>query len=453
MVFLICSGGRMHMNFVKEEAKIIPQCRLRLLDLFKILNSDSFNFLCSLSDEPVCQYKLGWQKIIFVNDPHIAEHILKDNIANYPKDNFYNMIEHVIGKNILTTNDLDYWNEHRKLMAGLFHHQSIQNMFDDINQTAQNYINVIQAQKRINMNQFCTSMTLEVITKLMFGSNIGQGQIEQLAHHIDYFTNLLVNQRKLWALPFIPKLSSKFNRRQKEFNSTLMNIMSNCQGLDTDNFITRMQQHLNQQNHALFSSKELISEAALILFAGHETTATALMWTLITLSKFPSIRQQIREEINQVCHDGLVTMEHLMKMPLLDHLIKEVLRLYPPFPAVPRVCLQTDEVMGYTIPAKATVILNIAGIHRNPDYWSEPHSFDPERFVEKLPHKFSFLPFLNGPRICIGLNLAMLELKAMLVNLLQNFDLDLLPGEEPQPKHVVSLQTQSPVFMSITNLI
>ncbi len=439
------------MNDVAIKAKEIPRCNLSLLALIKILNSDSFNFLCTISDVPICQYKLGWKKIVFVNHPYIAEHILKDHIDNYPKDNFYTMIESIIGKNILTTNDRDYWSEHRKLMAGLFHQHTIDNMFDDINRITQNYVHSLQTQKCINVNQFCTSMTLELITKLMFGSNISQLKIDEIATHINFFTHLLVKQHKLLALPFIPRLSSKFNRHLQEFNNTLMDVMSISQGLDKDNFITRMQQHLTQQNQALFSSKELISEAALILFAGYETTATSLMWTLITLSKHPLIRQQLRTEINQVCHGDKLTLTHMMNMPLLDRVVKETLRLYPAFPAVPRVCLKTDEICGYTISEKSMVIINIAGIHRNPEFWHNPDSFEPDRFDSKIAHKYAFLPFLNGPRVCIGLNLALLELKTMLVNLLQNFDFDLLPGTEPKPKHVISLQTQSPVFMSITN--
>jgi|GEM_PF-6896191 len=432
--------------------KELPQLKLSFSALLKIVNTGSFEFLCKLSDKPVSQFKLGWQKAIFVNHPEIAEHVLKDSVTNYPKDNFYHLIESIIGKNILTTNDLDYWGEHRKLMSGLFHQNSIHTMFADINQTAQHYVNSLQQQKRVNINEFCTEMTLELITKLMFGSHINKEVIHQLATHIDYFTQALVTQHKLGGLPFIQKMSPNFNRHLKAFNDSMLSILSTYQESGTDNLLTRMQDHIEQQDR-FFSTEQLLSEAALILFAGHETTATALMWALITLSQFPQVREELKAEIQAVCNGESLTIDNLIEMPFLDQVVKEILRLYPPFPAVPRICREDESVGGYTIPAKAKVIVNIAGIHRNPEFWDDPQLFNPRRFAKKIAHKYAYIPFLNGPRICIGLNLAMLELKAMLVNLLQQFDLDLLPGQIAKPKHVISLQTQSPVYMSITSLV
>lgn len=440
----------MNVNNTKE----IPRCKLSFIEKIKNLNEDTFNFFCQMADKPIYQLRVGLETIIFINHPQIAQHILKDNVGNYPKDMFYAMVEDVIGKNLFTTTDMEYWTEHRKLMANLFHPGSVQNMFNDINQITQSYIKTIESQDKIQLNHFCASLTLEIISKLMFGVHVDTSQINKLADDINYFTHRIIAQRKLWFflsfIPFLPRLSPKFNRHLKRFNETLLALLTESeQGAEADNFFTRMQGHLKRENQDPLTSKELISEAALILFAGHETTAAALMWALVTFSQHPLLRQQIQEEIDTVCNGAELTVEHLMKMPILDKAVKEVLRLYPSFPCVTRTSIKADTIMGYTIPEKANLIINIIGIHRNPEFWDDPNIFNPDRFDGKLENKYAYIPFLTGPRVCIGQNLALLEIKVMLVNILRHFNLDLLPGDIPKPFQVVSLQSASPVFMDV----
>ena len=437
-----------------NNTKKIPQSNLSFIGKIKSLSSDSFNFLCQMADKPIYQVRVGLETVFFINHPQIAQHILKDNVSNYPKDMFYAMVEDIIGKNLFTTTDMEYWTEHRKLMANLFHQNSVQNMFNDINQITQSYIKTLESQNKIQLNHFCASLTMEVIAKLMFGVHTDTSQINKLADDINYFTHRIIAQRKLWFflsfIPFLPRLSPKFNRHLKRFNDTLLTVLTESgQAADADNFFTRMQGHLKQENQDPLTSKELISEAALILFAGHETTAAALMWSLVSFSQYPLLRQQIQEEIDTVCNGAELTIEHLMKMPILDKAVKEVLRLYPSFPNVTRTSIKEDTIMGYTIPANANLIMNIAAIHRNPEFWDEPNRFNPDRFDEKLENKHAYIPFLTGPRVCIGQNLALLEIKVMLVNILRHFDLDLSPGDIPKPVQVVSLQSVLPVFMHV----
>ena len=131
---------------------------------------------------------------------------------------------------------------------------------------------------------------------------------------------------------------------------------------------------------------------------------------------------------------------------------EEAMRLYPPAPGMPREAIAEDEINGYPIPRKATLILSQWIIHRHPDYWNEPDDFRPERFMWTQPHsrpKFAYFPFGGGPRICIGNHFAMAEGPLVLAALAQRFELRLVEGQRIEPDPTFTLRPKPGVNMVI----
>lgn len=166
-----------------------------------------------------------------------------------------------------------------------------------------------------------------------------------------------------------------------------------------------------------------------MLIAGHDTSTALLSWTLYLLGKHPQIMQQAQAEVRAVLGDQPPTLDHLRSLPLLDQIIDESLRLYPPIHLGSRRAAQDLEFNGYSIPAGTRVMYSIYVTQRMPEYWDAPDEFRPQRFAPDAPKPapYTYLPFGGGPRNCIGAAYAQVEAKVILARILQQRTLTLSP--------------------------
>ena len=169
-------------------------------------------------------------------------------------------------------------------------------------------------------------------------------------------------------------------------------------------------------------------EVDTFVFAGHDTTSSAVSWTLYEIGRHPDIQMKLHEEIDNVAEAGEKRIvDKIRSLKYLECVIKESLRLHPPVPAFDRMLEADLEVVcGCTIPAGTVVEVDVVNVHRNPKYWPDPHVFDPDRFEKEKSatrSPYCFLPFSAGSRNCIGQKFAMQELKVFLYTILKNFNI------------------------------
>ncbi|KAK9496566.1 hypothetical protein O3M35_013155 [Rhynocoris fuscipes] len=184
-----------------------------------------------------------------------------------------------------------------------------------------------------------------------------------------------------------------------------------------------------------FTDDMMIGNAFTFLNAGFEATAANSLLTIYELSKNKEIQDKARQEILKYVEEagGKLTYEALRKMTYLEQCVKETLRKYPPVPGLMRVCNKEYTLPnGYKIPVGQTVMIPVAAVHKDPQIYPEPEEFRPERFDpdQKIP-SCAFLPFGNGPRICIAMRFALLEIKHCTAKLLMNHEFKLSPNTKP----------------------
>lgn len=187
-----------------------------------------------------------------------------------------------------------------------------------------------------------------------------------------------------------------------------------------------------------FTDRELLGQLHILLVAGHETTTTMSAWLLYLLAAHPEVLARIHAEMDEalVATNGEVTMDALRAMRLLGHTVDEAGRLYPPVGNVPRGVVKDFAFGGYHVPAGTRVLLSLAACHRLPQIFADPNTFDPDRFAppreEDKRTPYALVTFGGGPRICIGINFAQVEVKAMAAHILRHYMLTPAPGQQLQ---------------------
>jgi cytochrome P450 len=181
-----------------------------------------------------------------------------------------------------------------------------------------------------------------------------------------------------------------------------------------------------------------------MVLAGSETTGLSLAWAIYELTRAPSVRRQVEEEVDRILQGRIPTYEDLDRLVVTRSVVDETLRLYPSVWQFPRDPVADDELAGHHIPVGSTVMISAFGTHRNPDLWENPNTFDPARFrdaeEQRGRHKFAYLPFGGGRRQCIGKPLALAILVAAVAMACQRFRFSLpLDQEEVQPGAFITI--------------
>lgn len=182
------------------------------------------------------------------------------------------------------------------------------------------------------------------------------------------------------------------------------------------------------------TEQEIRNEVDTFLFEGHDTTASALSWTLYSLSKEKDYQNKCQEEVDSVLSsNNFVKWEDLSKFEYLTMCIKEGMRLHSPVPFIQRRSTKEVEIDGYRFPPGTNFSISLSSVHINPTVWKEPDKYDPERFskeniMNNKGYTYSFVPFSAGPRNCIGQNFAMNEEKTVLTRILKRYELTVDPN-------------------------
>lgn len=249
---------------------------------------------------------------------------------------------------------------------------------------------------------------------------------------------------------YIPKNILKDHHTTYEIHDLVDSIVQKkidqkSNGVQSDNVSgkTLLDSILNSQESAGATQKEIHDLLMTFLIAGHETSALALTWTLYLLAKYPRYQEKCREEGKTFfAQQKTIEWDDVKKLSFHNAVVHEALRLYSPIPWLSREPTAWDKVAGCYIPPYTDTLVILCEMHRNPEYWSNPLEFLPERFLE--PHDSipwdAFMPFGDGPHKCIGYQLALVEIVYFLALLMKNFSFSANPNIEYKDFCIITMQ-------------
>jgi cytochrome P450 len=284
--------------------------------------------------------------------------------------------------------------------------------------------------------------TLRLVGRSLFGRSMSDAELEQIGDTISTIQAFIVRQIvQPYKIPWfrLSGLSERHQRLRREADTiVLRHIRARLQqGGSFLDFLRILLETPYYDTGEPMGEPQALIESLQLMVAGNETSSNALTWIFYLLARHPKHILEIRDEIAAVIGSDAIDMRNLHQLEGTRRVIDEALRLYPPFWMIDRLALRDDDIGGARIPAGAMVIPYIYGTHRNPAHWEDVESFDPRRFEPdrcKERHPFAYIPFGGGPRICIGNNMAMVQMLMIIVAFVRKYDFALTNGPvEIQP--------------------
>jgi cytochrome P450 len=403
-------------------------------------------------------FRFGVNKTIVTGDPEVLKHVLKDNNANYHKSHIQvkRFVEFQgIG---LTNSHGDYWFRQRRLLSMGFSPSHLKKLLPLQLQVLKDFMtNFDTAAKKgpVEIHQQMVHFTLRAVGKSLFGSELKEVELEKFAHAIEDIQAFITKQVvKPFLIPWykISGESKKYQDLRKEGDKIIIDYVNQRRksGIDDGDILKIMLNNPYKDTGEYMSDERVMVEILQLLVAGNETSTTAATWTFYTLAQYPEHVLKMRKEINSVFGDEHVDYGKLRQLEFTLQVINESMRLNPPFWMIDREAQGDDEINGIKIPKGTTVIPYILGAHHNEEYWPDPKKFDPSRFdftKNKKNHPFAHIPFGGGPRVCIGQNMAQMQMLLVVSAIVRNYDFKLTEDKPIGWKAMMLLRPDGPMYM------
>jgi enediyne biosynthesis protein E7 len=402
--------------------------------------------------------RMGPKTLYYFNHPDHAKHVLADSADNYHKGMGLTEAKRVIGEGLLTSEG-EFWRRQRRTIQPAFRRDRVAELTGLIADEANALISRLEShagREPVDIVAEMTRVTLGVLGRGLLGADLaGFGNLSAAFEAVQdqaMFEMVTLGMIPVW-LP-LPR-HRRFRRalgQLEEVAFALASARADGDHPGRENIVARLREACRDEPDAGLTLKTLRDELLTLLLAGHETTASTLSWTWFLLDQHPDVFDRVRAEAIEVLGDRAPQYEDLHRLRYTSMVIQETMRLYPPVWALTRRAVCADRIGGYDVPAGGDVMICPYTLHRHPGFWPDPHRFDPERFdpaVAAAGHRYSYIPFGAGPRVCVGSHLGLLEATLVAAMVARRLRLCLLPGREITPEAMLSLRARGGLPMTV----
>jgi len=407
--------------------------------------------------QPIVSGKLGkrWHMVM---DPTALKRVLLDRVDDYPKsDVTKNILRPAIGNSLFVA-DGAHWRWQRRAAAPVFSHRNIANLAPIMNAVAEQTCARLTGYdgKAVDMYAEMIVSTFEVISDVTFSGDEGFDR-DAIHRAIDGYIAQTAKVSLLDVLG-VPTWVPRPGRMLSSTGTKQMRVMADkvierrppkAEG-EVPDLLDLLAAGQDPKTERKMNTAELRDNLLTFIVAGHETTALTLAWGLYLCAFDTDVQDRARAEAQNVLQGRVATMEDVAQLPYIRQIIDETLRLYPPAAFLSRTAQKSDELCGRSIKSGDTVMLPVYALHRSFVLWDDPHRFDPDRFADgNAVDRYAYLPFGDGPRICIGANFAIQEAVILLATMLSKFRFKRVPGKDPKPVLILTLRPEGGVWLTV----
>eukprot|EP00124_Ichthyophonus_hoferi_P004357 Ihof_evm3s469 gene=Ihof_evmTU3s469 len=411
--------------------------------------------------------KIRRNTIMFI-DPKLARAVLSDNV-NFEFPHYFTRIFSTLGSTLLLIMNGPEWKRHRKLIQPTFGTTQLPLVRDITNSEMSILLKKWRsaANCQVNLKKDLASVSMNVIGQLSLSTRFEEGGTWITA--INQIFEAL-NRRIHCPIPVVWRLLGIDNNAVNESILTLRGVMYDLLASHANDLTKKVPKESKSKIRDVVSAMlatqkeesvtgvpgltndEIVDQTFMLFLAGYETTSTCLFWTMYSLAMNPDVQAALQEEVDRVLQGRQPTMEDIPKMPYVDCVIKESLRLFPPGPAFARQATVTTQVGDYVISEGDEIGISVYGIHTHPDYWVDPLVYNPDRWKDLTSTPDAFMPFGFGPKMCLGWRVAMTEMACFLSCFAQEFTVSLEKDEAEKcvPFQEITLICKNDVSFTMT---
>jgi cytochrome P450 len=407
------------------------------IDQIKLFNRFA-NDMFGLMDDGYGKYgdvwaiQVGEIVHVMVRHPDHMQQILLTDAAKYHKENDYKDRKRGLARfmgNGLVTSDGDFWKRQRKLMQPTFHAKRIEAFAETMTHFITREVDQWRDGAVIDVQHAMHDVTLRIIARSAFNLDVNGEDGPRIFAAMEAMQDL-TNTPSLLPTWVPTPLELRARKGTRDMHDLIARLIAErrAEGGDHGDVLSMLIEAQDDEGAGM-SDEQMHDELVTLFFAGHETTANTLNWTLMALAQNPAVEAKLHEEVDRVLGGRTPTLADLRQLQYTEMVVKESMRLYPAVYAIARTAIEDTMIGEYVIPKGTSVNLNIRLLQRDPRWWGEDAEvFDPERFSperEKTIRKYAYLPFSTGPRVCIGNSFAMMEAQLLLASIAQRYRLRL----------------------------
>lgn len=406
--------------------------------------------------QPMVSGKTGkrWHMVM---DPEAIRQILLDRLEDYPKSVVTkNLLKPAIGESLFIAEGA-HWRWQRRAAAPVFSHRNVMNLSPIMSAAAERTAaRITEAGPRaVNMLDEMVTTTFDVIGDVTFS---GGGTFDRDAVHgaiDDYIAEAgKISLFDVLGFPdWVPRpgriMSGQALKEMKALADGAIEARAQRGNEGVPDLLDLLLEGEDPKTKRRMTTAELRDNLLTFIVAGHETTALTLAWAMYLMGFDPETQEKARAEAQAVLQGRACTGEDVEKLPLIRQIIDETLRLYPAAGIISRTAQKQDQLCDREVRPGDTVMIPIYALGRSKLLWEDPDAFRPERFADrKAIDRYAYLPFGDGPRICIGASFALQEAVIILATLLSRFRFSLVPGKQPRPVMILTLRPEGGVWMT-----
>ncbi|MHC5598556.1 MAG: cytochrome P450 [Nostoc sp.] len=414
------------------------------------LGQDPLGFLSRCRDYgDIVPLQLGLTPSCLVTNPEYIEEVLK-NRNDFIKSRGLRALKSLLGEGLLSAEG-ESWFWQRRLAQPVFQQKRISGYSQIMVEYTNRMVETWHDGETYDIHAEMMRLTLQIVMKCIFSAQVDAEETKVVANALDVAMQWFESKRRqnflVWE--WFPRPENiRYRNAIAQMDEAIYKLIQNRRNSaeKSNDLLTMLMEAKDEQTLQQMDDKLLRDEVATLMLAGHETTANALSWTWMLLAQNPEVREKLESELNQVLQGKLPTLEDLEQLVYTQQVIKESMRLYPPVPLMGREAAVDTHIGDYEIPQGMAIMISQWVMHRHPKYFKNPEAFKPERwtqeFEKQLP-KGVYIPFGDGPRICIGKGFALMEAALLLATIAQRFQIDLVPGYPIVPQPSITLRPET----------
>jgi cytochrome P450 len=391
--------------------------------------------------------------------PDYVEHVLRNNVQNYPRPDFVtDKLKSIVGEGLVAAEG-ERWADARKVAQPAFTPELVRHYGETMIQTTgemlERWSTYAASGRPLDVKSEMMHVSLANLATSLFKFDLR----EALDHIEPAVAFALAHTNRRLTSPVDPQRlplpsSKRFVQALGNLNELIYRIIGEHRRAQngTEGFFKLLLESQDPETGRAITNERARDEVIGFFIAGHETVSSALTWTFYLLSQNPESWRKLKAEVDSVIGDRAPTVDDVPNLKYVEYVLLESMRLYPPIFVQMRRAAEDDEIDGYHIPKDSTIVLCAYVTHRHRDFWHNPEGFDPERFTpERSAHlpRLAYFPFGGGPRKCIGNTFAMIEMPLVIAMVAQRYKLDLLPSQVVFPEPAISLRPRDPVYVNV----